>query len=128
MSPKLTQTDTERLYYEQLGKKLIALRHTYGMSQEQMAQYINIATQQFQKYEKGTNRISVFKLALLLRHFDLSVDEFCNMENMPLSKPKKSLFYKRFHHYATFCDHAESSVVNAVNTIMTNFIKQEFKE
>ena len=42
-----------------VGIRLRSLRKQRGMSQETLARALNLTFQQIQKYEKGTNRISV---------------------------------------------------------------------
>lgn len=51
----------------QLGARVRKLRIMAGISQDQVAQKIGLTFQQIQKYERGTNRISV---ATLLRLCD----------------------------------------------------------
>jgi len=50
-----------------VGKKIYSLRLAKGLSRQQLAKVIGVTHQQLQKYEKGTNRISVGRLALIAR-------------------------------------------------------------
>jgi transcriptional regulator with XRE-family HTH domain len=50
--------DVDRL----IGQRLRALRIQSGMSQQELGKEVNISFQQVQKYEKGTNRISVSRM------------------------------------------------------------------
>lgn len=45
-----------------IGAKVRFMRTTRGMSQEKLAESLGVTFQQVQKYEKGTNRISVSTL------------------------------------------------------------------
>ncbi len=48
-----------------VGMKIHELRISMGLSRQQLAEKIGVTHQQLQKYEKGTNRISVGRLALI---------------------------------------------------------------
>ena len=50
-----------------VGKKIYSLRLAKGLSRQQLAKVIGVTHQQLQKYEKGTNRISVGRLALIAK-------------------------------------------------------------
>ncbi|RDL47883.1 Antitoxin PezA [Ensifer sp. M14] len=54
---KMTETAME--ISVQIGERLRAIRQTRGLSQEKVATALGITFQQVQKYERGTNRISV---------------------------------------------------------------------
>ena len=51
-------SDTDR----QIGARVKAARVARGMSQEKLGEALGISFQQIQKYEKGTNRLSVSAL------------------------------------------------------------------
>lgn len=59
-----------------IGGKVYSLRLAKGLSRQQLAKIIGVTHQQLQKYEKGTNRISVGRLVLIARALDKSVDYF----------------------------------------------------
>ena len=48
-----------------VGKKLQELRIAQGLSREQLAKKIDVSHQQLQKYEKGTNRVSIGRLVIM---------------------------------------------------------------
>ena len=134
-----TSIEQEKAYHVQLGEKLVALRHMHGMTQGQMAQHINVAPQQLQKYEKGTNRISVFKLHTILRSLNVDFNEFYCMETLdsikiPLevfavdNERKRRRLSKKLRRYIIFCQHADGILVRAVNTIIYHLVKQEIKK
>lgn len=47
---------------QMVGLKLRALRHERGMSQQALAEKLDLSFQQIQKYERGTNRVSASTL------------------------------------------------------------------
>jgi transcriptional regulator with XRE-family HTH domain len=50
-----------------IGGKIYSLRLAQGFSRQQLSQIIGVTHQQLQKYEKGTNRISVGRLVLIAK-------------------------------------------------------------
>jgi transcriptional regulator with XRE-family HTH domain len=52
-------------FYIQLGAKVRDVRCRAKISQEKLADHLGITFQQVQKYEKGTNRIPLFKLKMV---------------------------------------------------------------
>jgi transcriptional regulator with XRE-family HTH domain len=59
-----------------VGGKVKTRRLMLGLSQEELAQAIGLTFQQVQKYEKGTNRISVSRLMDISRALKSPVDYF----------------------------------------------------
>jgi transcriptional regulator with XRE-family HTH domain len=56
-----------------VGQRVRALRLTCGMSQEKLAEKLDLTFQQVQKYEKGLNRISASRLYELAGIFRVPV-------------------------------------------------------
>ncbi len=52
---------------EIIGEKIYSLRLHKGLAREQVAKVIGITPQQLHKYEKGINRVSVGRLALIAK-------------------------------------------------------------
>jgi transcriptional regulator with XRE-family HTH domain len=59
-----------------VGAKVKARRLLLGLSQEELAKAIGLTFQQVQKYERGTNRISVSRLVEICRILRAPVDYF----------------------------------------------------
>lgn len=59
-----------------VGRRLRARRRLLGMTQERLAQAVNIRFQQIQKYESGANRISASRLWSLAKALEVSVSYF----------------------------------------------------
>ncbi len=59
-----------------VGAKVKARRLILGLSQEELAKSIGLTFQQVQKYERGTNRISVSRLIDICRTLKTPVDYF----------------------------------------------------
>ncbi|MBF8246562.1 MAG: helix-turn-helix transcriptional regulator [Rickettsia sp.] len=61
-----------------IGKKIYSLRLSQGFSRQQLSDIIQVTHQQLQKYEKGTNRISVGRLVLIAKALNQDVSYFYN--------------------------------------------------
>lgn len=59
-----------------IGQKIAQMRIDNGWSRQDLAKMIEVTHQQLQKYEKGTNRISVGRLALIAKAFNKSPATF----------------------------------------------------
>jgi len=61
---------------KQIGKRLKDIRLLKRLSQEKVAKHCNVSFQQIQKYEKGTNGLSVFRLLQLCNGLGVSFSYF----------------------------------------------------
>lgn len=59
-----------------VGAKVKSRRLMLGLSQEELAKSIGLTFQQVQKYERGTNRISVSRLTEISRALKVPLDYF----------------------------------------------------
>lgn len=59
-----------------VGRRLRARRRLLGLTQELLANAVDIRFQQIQKYESGANRISASRLWSLAKALDVSVSYF----------------------------------------------------
>lgn len=77
-----------------LNEKIKLNRIRLGLTQEELANKINVTRQTISKYELGTNVPDVFTLKLLANIFNLSVDSLLDdNDNFKLLRKKKILFY-----------------------------------
>lgn len=67
--------DIDKLNRE-IGHKIWECRIELGITRSQIAKIIGVSHQQFEKYEKGLNRISAGTLAAIIQHFDVTPDYF----------------------------------------------------
>jgi transcriptional regulator with XRE-family HTH domain len=59
-----------------IGGKIHSLRITQGLSRLQLSKVVGVTTQQLQKYEKGTNRLSAGRLVLVAKALAKDVSYF----------------------------------------------------
>ena len=81
----------------QVGAKVKSRRLILGLSQEELAKSIGLTFQQVQKYERGTNRISVSRLVEICKALKVPVDYFFESGTSSVTKSAgKSLAMKGF--------------------------------
>jgi transcriptional regulator with XRE-family HTH domain len=59
-----------------VGARLRTRRMILGMSQSELGVHLGVTFQQIQKYENGSNRISVHRLRVIARALDVSPSYF----------------------------------------------------
>jgi len=52
------------------------VRHAHGMSQEELAELLDVSVPQIQKYESASNRISAAKLHRMARFLNVPIERF----------------------------------------------------
>lgn len=65
----------------ELGKKLRSLRVQLGKTQSDIAQFLEISPQQYQKYEKGMTKCSITTIYKLAGYYQQSVSSLLPGEN-----------------------------------------------
>jgi len=61
-----------------IGGKIYSLRLAQGLPRKQLAKSIDVSYPQLEKYEKGTNRISVGRLTLIAKALSTNISYFCD--------------------------------------------------
>jgi len=59
-----------------IGDRVWKHRVETGVSRSQIAKYLNVSHQQFEKYEKGLNRISAGALSAIMEYLSISPEQF----------------------------------------------------
>ena len=63
-------------YNQKIGKNLRDIRHSLHLTQSELGNILGVSFQQMQKYEKGSNRFSADKIALLSQKFKIPYAQF----------------------------------------------------
>ena len=66
----------------EMGKRIRHRRNEMKMSQVELAAILGVTFQQVQKYEKGTNRVTANRLALIASTFKMRIDEFYQTQDV----------------------------------------------
>ena len=62
--------------YKNVGQRVKEQRISLGLSRAEVAKMVGVSQQQFEKYEKGLNRISAGMLAAIAQHFEVEPGYF----------------------------------------------------
>lgn len=91
---KITRSKTKELD-TYIGDKIYHLRIKRGLPQEKIADIFKVSIQQFQKYEKGVNRISAANLGLLAKALGVDINYFYegyDLENLEVKNKSNEEF------------------------------------
>jgi len=64
------------LVYKQIGKKIKEFRESKKITQEDLSEGLGVSIQQLHKYETGKNKISIDKLMMLAKRFNVDLNFF----------------------------------------------------
>jgi transcriptional regulator with XRE-family HTH domain len=107
-----------------IGEKIYSLRLAKGLSRQQLAEVIEVTHQQLQKYEKGTNRISVGRLVLIAKALEKNVNYF--YEGLDLMNPEPLLTQHQrmcIEVSRNFMKIQSTEHQSAVNTLVKSLVK-----
>lgn len=82
MNNKTNELKINELYKE-IGNKLYLLRLARGFSRLQISEIVGVTHQQFLKYEKGTNKINLYRLKIAAKFFKKDLSYFYNTSELP---------------------------------------------
>lgn len=100
-----------------LGKRLRFFRLARGKSQTDVASAIGVSFQQLQKYERGSNRLSVESMIRIARFLKVNPVEFIitdldeDSESPLLTLPPQADQLQLLQHYANISDPAKRKAV-----------------
>ena len=76
----MTSTTEEKIFDKALGDRLRKIRILKGYSQKDLSKEINVTFQQLQKYETGSNRISISRLFSIAKILNIEISTLINNE------------------------------------------------
>jgi len=71
------------------NERIREIREAHFMTQQKVADLLNVGQRTYADYESGKTRIPVDSLLILARHYDVSLDYITGASNMKSSYPKK---------------------------------------
>ena len=108
-----------------VGEKIYSLRLAKGLSRQQLAEVIGVTHQQLQKYEKGTNRISVGRLVLIAKALGKTVNYFYEDLDITSSEPIVTQHQRMCIEVArNFMKIRNAEHQNAVNSLVRSLVKE----
>ncbi len=93
MDARMTQND--KVFFEQLGKRVAALRKETNITQVQLAQMLEVSQQMVAAYEAGTRKIPASTLPLLAKMFAVSLEELTGLEKLPAKRGPASILQRQ---------------------------------
>ena len=63
-----------------IGKNIRRLREERGITQQQLADLVNMHRSNYSKIEKGERELSISALVKVAKHFSITLDELVNMK------------------------------------------------
>ncbi len=75
----------------QLGKKIKQLRKLSGMTQEQLAEKLNVSRQALSKWENGTSMPDIESVVKISTLFQISLDELLRKEETKMEEQKSQI-------------------------------------
>ncbi|MBQ8533488.1 MAG: helix-turn-helix domain-containing protein [Clostridia bacterium] len=77
-----------------IAKNIITLRKNKGITQEQLAEVLNISAQAVSKWETGNSQPDIFTLPLIAEYFSVSIDYLYYGKNMTYDDVYEKVFEK----------------------------------
>ena len=84
--------EDDKMFFEQLGQRIVRLRKERGMTQVELAASLGMSQQSVQAFEVGRRRMIVSIVPSLAELFNVSTDELLGMTSKPLKRGPKSQF------------------------------------
>ncbi len=107
-----------------VGGKIYSLRLAKGLSRQQLSKSIGVTHQQLQKYEKGTNRISIGRLVLIAKALEKDTSYFYegleNNSQEPIMTKHQRMCIEISRNFMKI---KSSEHQNAVNTLVKSLSK-----
>ena len=108
-----------------IGQKIYSLRLAKGLSRQQLSKVIGVTHQQLQKYEKGSNRVSASKLALIAKALDLRIPYFYEgfevADNIPLETESQRLCIEVARNFRRIANREHQ---DAINILVKSLLKE----
>ena len=108
-----------------IGHKIYSLRLAKGLSRQQLSKVIGVTHGQLQKYEKGSNRVSASKLALIAKALDRQIPYFYEgfevADNIRLETENQRLCIEVARNFKCIANRGHQ---DAINTLVKSLLKE----
>ena len=84
---KRTKKTTKFISSAEIGRAIKLRRLALGMSQEKLAEKLDVSYQQVQRYENGSSKLNVENVQAVAEALDIPVTFFFNPENLTIAEP-----------------------------------------
>jgi len=93
-------TQDDKVFFQQLGKRLAALRKEMKLTQTQLAKHLGTAQQLIASYEAGSRKIPVSVLTKMARLFAVPMDELVGTKEAPAKRGPASRLQQQMEQIA----------------------------
>ena len=112
-------TSNEEQFFKTLGARIAELRKEQGLSQQALADQLEIAQQTFAHYEVGRARMPVSLLPELARLFGVGVDELLGLRNGTGKRGPTPKFQKQLQRIAQLPRAQQRLVIQMLDGVLT---------
>ena len=88
-------TQSDKVFFKQLGKRIAALRKELGITQVQLAETLVISQQLVAAYEAGSRKIPASMLPALAKLFAVSLEQLIGMQAKPAKRGPASTLQRQ---------------------------------
>ena len=78
---RIMMTEDDKVFFQALGQRIAKQRKDQGMTQGQLAEYLNISQQHMASFEKGIRKPPASMFPALAQLFGISVDVLMGLED-----------------------------------------------
>ncbi len=93
-------TQDDKVFFQQLGKRIAALRKEMKLTQTQLATHLGTAQQLIAAYEAGSRKIPVSVLTNMARLFAVPMDELVGAKEAPAKRGPASRLQRQMEQIA----------------------------
>lgn len=87
---RLSRENCQLVSSKEIGQAIKKRRLALGMSQERLAEELNVSYQQVQRYENGSNKLNVENIQLVANILKVPLSHFFNRNPLLVSEPELS--------------------------------------
>ena len=117
-------TPDERIYFQALGSRIAAARHTADLTQVQLADGLGISQTQLASYEVGRRRVPVSAMPVVAQHLTVSLDELFDApsqgaaKSAPAKRGPLPQWQQQFQRIATLPRAKQQVVMQMLNGVL----------
>ena len=115
--------EEEKKINKDIGNKILFFRKSKNLTRTKMAEILNITHQQLDKYEKGLNRVSAAKLAIIAKKFKIDISYFYNDIFIENNKIKMNVNNELCTLISNYVNIKNNKIKNSILTLLDEFKK-----
>lgn len=81
-------------FYSEVGKRLLSMRTAAGLTQEKLAEMIDIESNSVHRYETAQRKMNLFTAAKIAQVFSVSIDNLISENKTDIEKEAEVTFHQ----------------------------------